>query len=91
MIIWDPIKAESNIKKYGIFFSDVEPVFFDPFALTIEDERSEGEGRYVTIGMGALGRILATVYTYRGNDVRLISARRATRNERQEYEKGIRS
>jgi len=50
---------------------------------------SEGEQRFVTVGMDALGRILIVVYTYRGEDIRLISARSATKSERMQYEEGI--
>jgi len=88
-IIWDPAKAESNLHKHKIRFSDAEPVLFDPMALTCEDEHAEGEQRFVTIGMDALSRVLVVVYTYRGDDIRLISARRATSKERRRYEEGI--
>jgi uncharacterized protein len=57
--------------------------------LTIEDTASEDEQRYVSTGMDALGRILVVVFTYRGNGIRLISARRAIKKERQHYEAGI--
>ena len=88
-VVWDPEKARSNLKKHGIRFSDVETVFFDPNALTREDIESEGEQRFVTVGMDILGHILVVVYTYRGEDVRLISARSATKIERMQYEEGI--
>jgi uncharacterized DUF497 family protein len=51
---------------------------------------AEGEQRHISIGLGAMGQILVVVYTYRGDDIRLISARPAARRERQEYEEGIR-
>ncbi|CAN2039908.1 conserved hypothetical protein [Candidatus Magnetomoraceae bacterium gMMP-15] len=54
--------------------------------MTIEDIASEGEQRHVTTGMDSLGRILVVVFTYRGNEIRVISARRATKKERQHYE-----
>jgi uncharacterized DUF497 family protein len=57
--------------------------------LTIEDTASEDEQRYVSTGMDSLGRILVVVFTYRGNGIRLISARRAIKKERQYYEAGI--
>jgi len=88
-ITWDPAKAESNFRKHKIRFSDAEVALFDPMALTIEDENAEGEQRFVSVGSDALNRVVAIVYTYRGTDVRLISARRATRKERNAYEKGI--
>ena len=88
-IVWDPEKARVNLKKHGVRFSDAETALFDPNALTREDMESEGEQRFVTVGMDALGRILIVVYTYRGEDIRLISARSATKRERMQYEKGI--
>ncbi len=70
-----------NLRKHGIHLSDAEGVLFDPHALTEEDETADGERRYVTIGLDSLGRVLVVVYTYRGDDIRLISAWRATRKE----------
>ena len=87
--MWDPDKARENLKKHGVRFSDAEMVLFDPSALTREDIASEGEQRFVTVGMDALGRILIVVYTYRDEDIRLISARSATKRERMQYEEGI--
>ncbi len=88
-IIWDPAKAEANVRKHGIRFADAEGVLFDPNALTEEDEHMEGERRFVSIGLDPVGRLLVVVYTFRGEDIRLISARRATRQERRAYEAGI--
>lgn len=88
-VVWDPEKARENLKKHGVRFSDAETVFFDPNALTREDMESEGEQRFVTVGMDTLGHILVVVYTYRGEDIRLISARFATKRERMQYEEGI--
>jgi len=88
-VVWDPEKARSNLKKHGVRFSDAETVLFDPNALTREDMESEGEQRFVTVGMDTLGHIFVVVYTYRGEDIRLISARAATKRERMHYEKGI--
>ncbi|MBI2115813.1 MAG: BrnT family toxin [candidate division NC10 bacterium] len=88
-VAWDPEKAKLNLRKHGIHFSDAEGVLFDPHALTEEDQTAQGEHRYVTIGLDSLGRILVVVYAYRGDDIRLISARRATRKERRSYETGI--
>jgi len=88
-IVWDPDKAKTNCEKHGVWFSDAEPVLFDPYALTIEDEREEEEDRFVTIGLDALGRILVVVYTYRADTIRMISARKATRAEARGYEEGI--
>ena len=88
-VTWDPEKAKLNRRKHGIRFSDAEGVLFDPYALTEEDQAADGEQRYVTIGLDSLSRVLVVVYTYRGDDIRLISARRATRKERRSYEKRI--
>ena len=88
-IIWDPNKAKRNFHKHNVRFSDAESVLFDPYALTIEDTTSEDEQRHVSTGMDLLGRILVVVFTYRGNEIRLISARRAIKKERQHYEAGI--
>jgi len=86
---WDPDKAKSNFKKHGVHFSDAESVLYDPCALSIEDEDSEREHRYVSIGLDAIGRILVIVYAQINDDIRLISARKAGKNERRDYEEGI--
>ena len=88
-VIWDPAKAEANLQKHGVHFSDAEAVLFDPLALSMEDEDAEGEDRYIALGQDTVGRVLVVVYTYRGDDIRLISARPATRKEIKVYEKGI--
>jgi len=86
---WDPQKAATNLAKHGVRFSDAELVLYDPLAVTVEDEDAEDEQRLVTIGVDAVGRILVVVYTLRGDDLRLISARQATRRERRAYEEGV--
>lgn len=83
---WDTKKAISNLKKHGIDFADAVGVFEDSLALTIEYQDFTGEDRFVTIGTDFLNRLLVVVYTYRGENIRLISARPATRKERQSYE-----
>ncbi len=88
-ITWDPEKARTNVEKHGVSFPDAEPVLFDPYGITIEDEYVDAEQRFVTIGIDALSRILVLVYTYRGESIRLISARPATRQEQKNYETGI--
>ena len=83
---WDDTKAKSNKRKHGIDFADAVAVFTDTAAMTIPDEDSDEE-RYITIGMDAFGRLLVAVYAWRGEDtIRLISARKATPNERKRYE-----
>ena len=89
-IEWDPAKAASNRKKHGISFADVEPAFYDEFALSMSDPFSVNEERFLLVGADALGRLVTVSYTYRGDTIRLISARRATKSEKSEYEKGIR-
>ena len=85
MVRWDPAKAAANLKKHGIDFADAETALNDERAITIPD-RVHDEDRFVSIAMDALGRILVLVYTWRGDDLRLISARKATRAERRQYE-----
>jgi uncharacterized DUF497 family protein len=82
---WDSRKAASNLKKHGVDFADAVTALYDDQALTVSDEHAHEE-RYVTLGMDALGRILIVAYTWRGNGVRLISARKATPRERRQYE-----
>jgi hypothetical protein len=84
---WNRDKAVANVRKHGIDFADAVSVFSDDLAITIPDERF-GEERFVTIGVDAFGRVLVVVYTLRDDEVRLISVRKATRQERQQYEEG---
>jgi uncharacterized protein len=88
-ITWDPNKAETNLRKHGICFSDAEMVLYDPFAMSLDEQIVETEQRFVTIGADAVGRIIAVVYSYRADTIRLISARKTTPKERKQYEKGI--
>ncbi len=81
---WDDNKAKANLKKHKVDFADAVTVFSDDLAITIEDADPDEE-RFVTIGIDALGRILVVVYTWRGESIRLISARKATKDERREY------
>ena len=81
---WDPDKAKQNIRKHGIAFADAVSVFFDDSAITVEDNNLD-EVRFATLGMDALGRVLVVVYTWREDNIRTISARKATERERMEY------
>ena len=84
---WDVRKAEANYRKHGVRFPEAEPVFEDDYAITIVDDESDPEEqRFVSIGTGVKGRVLVVVYTYRGRDVRIISARLAEPHERSQYE-----
>lgn len=82
---WDPTKAATNYRKHGVHFADAVGVLSDDFALTIEDA-STTEERFKTLGLDFLGRVLVVVYTYRGDTIRLISAREATARQRAVYE-----
>jgi uncharacterized DUF497 family protein len=86
---WDPAKAEANVKKHGVEFADAVGVLADPTAITIEDPQAEGEQRFLSMGMDVLGHIIVVAYTYRGDEVRLISARKASKKELRVYEKRI--
>lgn len=84
---WDDDKAAANHRKHRIDFADAVTVLDDERAITMDDEFS-AEERFITLGMDALGRLRVVVYTWRDADtVRLISARRATTQERRTYEK----
>ena len=85
-VIWDIKKAGVNIRNHGIEFSHAAWVLDDPMVITLEDI-CHGEQRFVTVGSDILGRILVVVYAYSGEEeIRLISARRATPKERRSYE-----
>jgi uncharacterized protein len=86
---WDPIKAASNVEKHGISFEEAVTVFGDPLALTILDpDHSVGEFRLLTTGLSRSHMLLVISHTERSNEIRLISARLATRQERKIYESG---
>ncbi len=85
---WDPKKAASNLRKHGIDFADAATLFEDESALTVDDDDPE-EKRFITIGMDALARVLVVVYTWRRENIRIISARNATPSERRAYEEGL--
>ncbi len=83
---WDPHKAIANRNKHGIDSADAVAVLEDEAAITVLDAFADEE-RFVTIGMDAFSRALVVVYTWRGEDIiRIISARKVTRNERQQYQ-----
>ena len=86
---WDDDKAESNVRKHGIEFTEAITVFGDPLAMTGYDpDHSDEEDRYITMGLSVTGRLLIASHTDRGEKVRIISAREATRGERKDYEDG---
>ncbi|MBI2822565.1 MAG: BrnT family toxin [Acidobacteria bacterium] len=85
---WDARKAEAILRKHGVDFADAVTALEDQLAVTIRDLHPEEENRFITVGMDGLGRLLVVVYTWRGDAIRVISARKATRRERQQYEAG---
>ena len=84
-IEFDPAKARANLAKHKVSFAHAEQALRDPRAVTIEDPDAQGERRFVTLGMDALGRILVVIHAPRGDRVRLISARKARRSEMAQY------
>lgn len=86
---FDPKKDAANLSKHGMSLAEGEGVLNDPLAITIEDASSQGEQRWVTMGMNVFGTLCVVVYTQLKNSIRLISVRKATGKERREYEKGI--
>lgn len=83
---WDPAKARSNFVSHGVHFSEAVAVLEDDLALTIRDPFSEHEERWITLGLNESGRLLVVIYAWRGDNVRLISARQATPREKSQYE-----
>ncbi|MDP3311158.1 MAG: BrnT family toxin [Polaromonas sp.] len=82
---FDPAKANANLRKHGVSFSHAEQALRDPLAVTIEDPDALGEQRFVSLGMDALGRVLVVVHTQREERTRVISARKASRGESEQY------
>jgi len=86
---WDPEKAAANVRRRRVSFSEAATVLEDPLSTTFPDEaHSEGEMRFVTVGVSQRGRLLIVAHTERNDTIRIISARRATRREREFYEQG---
>jgi hypothetical protein len=83
---WDESKARANLRDHSIDFADAATVFDDDLALTVPDDTTPEE-RYDTLGMDAMGRLLVVVYTWRGDRIRIISARKATKTEHRNYDK----
>lgn len=88
-IVWDPKKAEFNLKKHGVEFEEAATALSDPLAVTGADpDHSDYEERYVTFGVSARDRLLVVSHTEEGETIRLISARKASKGERKFYEEG---
>ena len=84
---WDEEKAQSNLKKHGVSFEEAATIFNDPKIATISDpDHSEDEERYVSIGRSVIMRLLSVIHTFRKERIRLISARKATKAEKKNYE-----
>ncbi|MBI1956496.1 MAG: BrnT family toxin [Acidobacteria bacterium] len=84
---WDQRKAAANLKKHGVSFPEATTVFRDPLSITISDpDRSDSESRFVDLGLSHRGRLLVVSYIERGDYIRIISARCASRSERRQYE-----
>lgn len=85
---WDEEKAEKNVRKHqGVTFHEGVTIFDDPSIATLHDpDHSEDEDRYISLGYSSQGRLLTVCYTERGENIRIISCRKATRRERKMYE-----
>jgi uncharacterized protein len=87
---WNPEKAALNLQKHGVSFSEAATVFNDPLSTTFPDpDHSVGESRYVIIDLSRFGKLLVVSHTDRGEKIRIISTRKATRQEQRFYEEGI--
>lgn len=87
---WDPAKASSNQRKHRVSFEEASTAFGDPLSITIEDaaHTRPGEERFITLGLSNAGRLLVVVHLDEEESIRIISARVATRRERNQYEEG---
>ena len=84
---WDPVKAELNLREHGVSFDEATTIFRDTLSITISDpDHSDYEDRFIDIGMSHRMQLLVVSYTERKDKIRIISARRATRAERKNYE-----
>jgi len=86
---WDSKKAQANSRKHGITFEEASTIFGDPLSITIPDPaHSIGEDRFITIGTSVNNKLIVVVHTDRDDIIRIISARKAIRNEIRQYEQG---
>jgi uncharacterized DUF497 family protein len=84
---WNPKKAKKNFKKHGVSFDEAATVFSDPLSMTYDDpDHSNGESRYIIIGLSARGELLFVSHVEIDEKIRIISARRLTQKERKQYE-----
>ena len=85
--VWDRDKAAANLRKHGVDFEEAATAFGDPLSITIPDpDHSIGEERWLLVGQSGAGRLLVVAHTERGDEIRLVTARLATRGERDNYE-----
>jgi len=90
LISWNENKNKTNIIKHKISFELAQDVFDDPYRLSIQDRiEDDGEERWQTIGVVDGVVMILVAHTYTGDDIRIISARKASRTERRRYEEGI--
>ena len=83
---WDPQKAEKNVQKHGVTFAEASSVFNDPMFITLlDDEHSDEEERFITIGLSNKNRLVMIAHAERENRIRIISARKATKHEEKFY------
>ena len=88
-IEWDPKKAKLNLKKHGVAFEEAATALSDPMAVTgVDPDHSDYEERYITFGVSARNKLLVVSHTEEGENIRLISARKASKGERELYEEG---
>jgi len=86
---WDESKAKANLAKHGVSFEEASTVFGDSLSLTIPDPaHSQAEDRWIVLGQSHQGKLLVVVHAERGDNIRIISARRASKRERKDYEEG---
>ncbi|MGH9415369.1 MAG: BrnT family toxin [Terriglobales bacterium] len=86
---WDRRKAEANLKKHGVSFTEALTVFADPLEITISDpDHSGAEMRFLSLGCSERRRLLIVAYTERGSRTRIIHARKAASKERKAYATG---
>ena len=85
--VWDRDKAAANLRKHGVTFDEAATAFGDALSITIPDpEHSLAEARWLLVGQSTAGRLLVVAHTERGDEIRIITARPATRRERDTYE-----
>ena len=88
-IEWDTIKAKRNLKKHGVSFEEAATALSDPMAITGSDpDHSVYEERYITFGVSERGRLILVSHTEEGDTIRIISARKTSKGERELYEEG---